>query len=75
MISIFVNDLDYDKSFGHMEHVELVGRFENNTIPGGQTVVLNNEEIKGSSVEGERCSPRSVRGCDSWWRPFRSIMM
>jgi hypothetical protein len=48
MISIFVNDLEYEKSFGHLE---LVTRFENNTIPGGQTVVLNNQEIKASSVE------------------------
>ena len=48
IISIFVNDLEYDKSFGNLE---LVTRFENNTIPGGQTETLNNQEIKGSSVE------------------------
>ena len=47
-ISIFVNDLEYDRSLGHME---LVSRFENNTIPGGQTVVLNNKEVTQSSVE------------------------
>jgi hypothetical protein len=48
IISIFVNELEYDKSFGNLE---LVTRFENNTIPGGQTETLNNKEIKGSSVE------------------------
>jgi len=47
-ISIFVNDLEYDRSFGHLE---LVTRFDNYTIPGGQTVVLNNQEITESSVE------------------------
>jgi len=50
-ISIFVNDLEYDRRFGRLENVELVTRFENNTIPGGQTVVLNNQDIKPSSVE------------------------
>jgi hypothetical protein len=48
VISIFVNDLEYDKSFGN---VELVCRFENDTIPGGQTEVMNNQEIKSSSLE------------------------
>jgi hypothetical protein len=48
VISIFVNDLEYDRSFGD---VELVARLENYTIPGGQTVVLNNQEITNSSVE------------------------
>jgi len=48
VVSLFVNDLEYDRSF---QNFELVARFENNTIPGGQTIVLNNEEIKQSSVE------------------------
>ena len=48
VVSLFVNDLEYDRSF---QNLELVARFENNTIPGGQTIVLNNEEIKPSSVE------------------------
>ena len=48
IISIAVNDLEYDKSFGNLE---LVARFDNNTIPGGQTETLNNREMKGTSVE------------------------
>lgn len=48
IISIFVNDLEYEKSFGHLE---LVTRFENNTIPGGQTETISNREVKQSSVE------------------------
>jgi hypothetical protein len=48
LISIFVNDLEYDKSFGNFE---LVGLFNNYTIPGGQTETLNNQEVKQSSVE------------------------
>lgn len=48
IISIFVNDLEYDKSFGNLE---LVSRFDNSTIPGGQTETVKNREIKQSSVE------------------------
>jgi hypothetical protein len=48
MISIFVNDLEYDKSFGYLD---LVSRIENNTIIGGQKEVLNNREIKSSDTE------------------------
>jgi hypothetical protein len=48
VISILVNDLEYDRSFGNLE---LVTRLENNTIPGGQRVVVNNREIKSSDVE------------------------
>jgi hypothetical protein len=48
VISIFVNDLEYDKSFGN---AELVCRFENDTIPGGQTEVMNNQELKSTSLE------------------------
>ena len=47
VISVFVNDLEYDKSFGNLE---LVTRFENNTIPGGQREVANNQEIKSSDT-------------------------
>ncbi|MBK5276096.1 MAG: porin [Desulfuromonadales bacterium] len=46
-ISIFVNDLEYDRSFGN---IELVARFENNTIPLGQREVVNNREIKSSDT-------------------------
>ena len=48
VISVFVNDLEYDRSFGNLE---LVTRFENNTIPGGQKEVVNNQEIKSSDSE------------------------
>jgi len=47
VISIFVNDLEYDRSFGNLE---LVTRFENNTIPFGQKEVVNNQEIKSSDT-------------------------
>lgn len=47
VISIFVNDLEYDKSFGN---VELVTRFDNNTLPFGQKEVVNNIEIKSSDT-------------------------
>ncbi len=48
VISVFVNDLEYDKSFGNFE---LVTRFENNTIPFGQKEVVNNREIRSSDTE------------------------
>jgi len=47
MISIFVNDLEYDHGRGP---VELVARFENITLPVARTEVLNNKEIKQSSL-------------------------
>jgi hypothetical protein len=47
VISIFVNDLEYDRSFGNLE---LVARFDNNTIPFGQREVVNNREIKSSDT-------------------------
>jgi len=47
-ISVFVNDLEYDKSFGNLE---LVARFENNTVPLGQREVVNNQEIKASDTK------------------------
>ncbi|NVN91332.1 MAG: porin [Desulfuromonadales bacterium] len=46
-ISIFVNDLEFDKSFGHLE---LITRLENNTVPFGQREVVNNREIKSSDT-------------------------
>jgi hypothetical protein len=48
VISFFVNDLEYDRSFGNLE---LVTRFENNTIPFGQREVVNNQEIKSSDTK------------------------
>jgi len=48
VISVFVNDLEYDKSFGNFE---LVTRFENNTIPFGQKEVVNNREIRSSDTK------------------------
>jgi hypothetical protein len=47
VISIFVNDLEYDKSFGNFE---LVTRLENNTIPFGQKEVVRNQEVKSSDT-------------------------
>src|SRR4029077_3479757 len=48
IISLFVNDLEYDRSFGHLE---LVTRFDNYTIPGGQKIVLDNVELDQTSQE------------------------
>lgn len=48
VISIFVNDLEYDKSFGNLE---IISRFDNHTLPGGQREVVNNREIKTSDEE------------------------
>lgn len=48
VISVFVNDLEYDRSFGNLE---LVTRFDNNTIPSGQREVVNNNEIKSSDAK------------------------
>jgi hypothetical protein len=47
VVSIFVNELEYDKSFGHLDWV---GHFENFTLPYDRTEVVNNREIKPSSV-------------------------
>ncbi|GEM_PF-194255 len=46
-ISIFVNDLEYDKSFGHLEFVT---RLENSTIPEGEREIRKNREIRSSEV-------------------------
>lgn len=48
VISIFVNELEYDRSFGNLEFVT---RFDNHTLPGGQREVVNNTEIKPSDAE------------------------
>jgi len=48
VISIFANDLEYDRTFGN---VELITRFENNTIPFGQKEVVNNREVKSSDTK------------------------
>lgn len=47
-ISIFVNDLEYDRSFGNLE---LVTRLDSNTLPGGQREVVNNKEITSSDAQ------------------------
>lgn len=47
VISGFVNDLEYDRSFGN---IELVARLENNNILGGQREVVNNREVKSSDA-------------------------
>ena len=47
MISIFENELEYDRRFGSLE---LVGHFENVTIPGPQTELVHNQEITATSV-------------------------
>jgi hypothetical protein len=48
VICIFVNDLEYDKSFGNLE---LVTRIDSNTLPTGQREVVNNQEIKSSDAK------------------------
>ncbi|MFZ3209135.1 MAG: porin [Geobacteraceae bacterium] len=47
VISVFVNDLEYDRSFGNLE---LITRFENHTLPVSQKEVVNNREIKSSDA-------------------------
>jgi len=46
-ISVFVNELEYDRRFGDLE---LVGRFENYTLPTAQTELSGNSEIQATSV-------------------------
>ncbi len=46
VLSIFVNEVEADKSFGN---VELVGLLQNYTVPFAQTEVVDNKEIKESS--------------------------
>jgi hypothetical protein len=47
IICIFINDLEYDRSFGNLE---LVTRFDSHTLPFGQREVVNNREIKSSDA-------------------------
>ncbi|HBG05793.1 MAG: porin [Geobacteraceae bacterium GWC2_58_44] len=47
IISIFVNELEYAKSFGNLE---LIGHFQNYTLPVDQKEVVNSEEIEPTSV-------------------------
>jgi hypothetical protein len=47
VIGVFVNDLEYDRNIGR---IELVTRFQNNTIPIGQREIVNNQEIASSDV-------------------------
>ena len=49
IVSIFVNDVEYDKGFKGSPF-EFVTLFNNNTIPGGQTEVINNTTQNWSSV-------------------------
>jgi hypothetical protein len=48
LVSIFANELEYDRSWGPFE---LVGHFENYTIPGARTELVLNREIKSTAVE------------------------
>jgi len=47
IISVFVNELEYDKTFGPLE---LVGHFENYTLPVDQTELLDNREVEATSL-------------------------
>jgi hypothetical protein len=47
VVSIFINELEYDK---RLDSFELIGHFENYTIPGGRTEVVENQEIKSTSL-------------------------
>lgn len=47
VVSIFLNDLEYDRSF---DHLELVTRLDTNTIPVAQREVVNNRAIDASQV-------------------------
>lgn len=49
VVSIFVNDLEYDRKV--VGPVELVGRLENYTLPGTQSELAQNREVKATSVE------------------------
>ena len=47
MISLLVNELEYDKSLGPLE---LISHFENYTLPDDQTEVVDNRELKETSL-------------------------
>jgi hypothetical protein len=46
-VSIFVNELEYDRRFGNLE---LVGHFENYTLPGARTELGNGRSVPATSV-------------------------
>ncbi|EKD59220.1 MAG: hypothetical protein ACD_55C00106G0005 [uncultured bacterium] len=46
-VSLFVNELEYDRNLGS---VELVTHFENYTLPVQQSEVLGGQEMKGTSL-------------------------
>ena len=48
LISVFVNELEYDKTFGNLE---LVGHFENYTLPLDQTEIADNTEVEATSLQ------------------------
>lgn len=47
LIGIFVNELEYAKTVGNLE---MVGHFENYTLPVDQTEMVDNEEIEPTSL-------------------------
>jgi hypothetical protein len=47
VIGIFDNELEYDRRFGRFE---LVGQFDDYTIPGDTREVVDNREIRGTGV-------------------------
>jgi hypothetical protein len=47
VIGLFVNEMDAARSFGRFQ---LLGHFENNTVPFADTEIQNGEEVKTSSV-------------------------
>lgn len=51
LISIFVNSLEYERNLDYIDNLELVGLFDNYTIPVAQKVTLNNQEINASSLK------------------------
>ncbi|GFO66582.1 hypothetical protein GMLC_01610 [Geomonas limicola] len=48
VVSIFVNDLEYDRRI--VGPLEVVGRLENYTLPGTQTELAENREVTASTV-------------------------
>ena len=47
IIGLFVNEMDVARSFGRFQ---LLGHFENNTVPFADAEILNGKEVKASSV-------------------------
>jgi len=50
-ISVFVNNLEYERNLDHIDNLELVTLFDNYTIPVDQKLVLNNHEIDATSLK------------------------